>query len=74
MRDKLKIEDKRIAPNHSWRHTFESVHRNEMEPPTREDIVNHITGRSQGDASGRHYGIFEIRRDRIELEKMPCPV
>jgi len=30
MRDKLKIEDKRIALNHSWRHTFETVHRNEM--------------------------------------------
>jgi integrase len=74
MRDKLKIEDKRIAPNHSWRHTFESVHRNELEPPTREDTVNHITGRSQGGASGRHYGVFEIRRDRIEIEKMPCPV
>ena len=74
LRKNLKIEDSRIAPNHSWRHTFESVHRNEMEPPTREDIVNHITGHSQGGSSGRHYGIFEIRRDRIELEKMPCPV
>lgn len=74
MRDKLKIEDKRIAPNHSWRHTFESVHRNELEPPTREDTVNHITGRSQGGASGRHYGIYEIRRDRIEIERMPCPM
>jgi integrase len=74
MRDKLKINDNRIAPNHSWRHTFETVHRNEMEPPTREDIVNHITGRSQGAASRRHYGVFEIRRDSIELEKMVCPV
>jgi integrase len=73
MRDKLKIEDKRIAPNHSWRHTFESTHRNELEPPTREDTVNHITGRSQGGASGRHYGIYEIRRDHIEIERMPCP-
>jgi integrase len=74
MRDKLKITDNRIAPSHSWRHTFESIHRNEMEPPTREDIVNHITGRSQGGASGRHYGIYEIRRDHIEIEGMPCPV
>jgi len=74
MRNKLKIKDKRIAPNHSWRHTFESVHRNELEPPTREDTVNNITGRSQGGASGRHYGIYEIRRDRIEIERMPCPV
>jgi integrase len=74
MRNKLKIKDKRIAPNHSWRHSFESIHRNELEPPTREDIVNHITGRSQGRASGRHYGIYEIRRDRIEIERMPCPV
>jgi integrase len=73
MRNKLKIKDKRIAPNHSWRHTFESVHRNELEPPTREDTVNHITGRSQGGASGRHYGIYEIRRDHIEIERMPCP-
>jgi hypothetical protein len=40
MRDKLRIKDKRIAPNHSWRHTFESAHRNELEPPTREDTVN----------------------------------
>jgi integrase len=72
MRNKLKIKDKRIAPNHSWRHTFESAHRNELEPATREDTVNHITGRSQGGASGRHYGIYEIRRDRIEIEKMPC--
>jgi integrase len=74
MRNKLKIKDTRIAPNHSWRHTFESVHRNDLEPPTREDTVNHITGRSQGGASGRHYGIYEIRRDRIEIERMPCPV
>ena len=74
MRNKLKIKDKRIAPNHSWRHTFESAHRNELEPPTREDTVNHITGRSQGGASGRHYGIYEIRRDHIEIERMPCPV
>jgi integrase len=74
MRNKLKIKDKRIAPNHSWRHTFESVHRNELEPPTREDTVNNITGRSQGGASGRHYGIYEIRRDRIEIERMTCPV
>jgi integrase len=74
MRNKLNIKDKRIAPNHSWRHTFESVHRNELEPPTREDTVNHITGRSQGGASGRHYGIYEIRRDGIEIERMPCPV
>jgi integrase len=74
MRNKLKIEDKRIAPNHSWRHTFETVHRNELEPPTREDIVNHILGHSQGGASGRHYGVYEVKRDRIELEKMPCPV
>lgn len=74
MRNKLKIKDKRIAPNHSWRHTFESAHRNELEPATREDTVNHITGRSQGGASGRHYGIYEIRRDRIEIEKMPCPL
>ncbi len=73
MRNKLKIKDKRIAPNHSWRHTFEFVHRNELEPATREDTVNHITGRSQGGASGRHYGIYEIRRDRIEIERMPCP-
>lgn len=73
LREKLQIKDKRIAPNHSWRHTFESVHRNELEPPTREDTVNHITGRSQGGASGRHYGIYEIRRDRIEIERMPCP-
>ena len=36
--------------------------------------MNHITGRSQGGASGRHYGIYEIRRDRIEIERMPCPV
>lgn len=36
--------------------------------------MNHITGRSQGGASGRHYGIYEIRRDRIEIEKMPCPL
>jgi hypothetical protein len=41
---------------------------------TREEIVNQITGRSQGTASGRHYGVFQIRRDRIELEKMVCPV
>src|ERR1700730_3093525 len=74
MRNKLKIKDKRIAPNHSWRHTFESVHRNELDPPTREDTVNHITGRSQGGASGRHYGIYEIRGDGIEIERMPCPV
>ena len=73
MRNKLKIKDKRIAPNHSWRHTFDSVHRNELEPATREDTVNHITGRSQGVRSGRHYGIYEIRRDRIEIERMPCP-
>jgi integrase len=62
MRNKLKITDKRIAPNHSWRHTFETVHRNELEPPTREDIVNSITGHSQGSSSGRRYGVFEIRR------------
>ena len=73
MRTKLKIKDKRIAPNHSWRHTFESVHRNELEPATREDTVNHITGRTQGGASGRHYGIYEIRRDSIEIERMSCP-
>ncbi len=74
LRKKLQIKDKRLAPNHSWRHTFESVHRNELEPPTREDIVNSITSHSQGASSGRKYGVFEIRRDRIELEKMPCPV
>jgi integrase len=74
LRKKLKITDRRIAPNHSWRHTFETVHRNEMEPPTREDIVNHLLGHSQGGSSGRHYGVYEIRRDRIELQKMSCPV
>jgi hypothetical protein len=30
--------------------------------------------RIQGGASGRHYGIYEIRRDRIEIERMACPV
>jgi integrase len=74
MRNSLTITDKRIKPNHSWRHTFETIHRNELEPPTREDLVNSITGRSQGGASGRQYGVYEIRRDRIEIERMVCPV
>jgi len=32
MRNKLGIKDERIAPNHSWRHTFESIHRNYRQP------------------------------------------
>jgi hypothetical protein len=24
-------------------------------------------------SSGRHYGIYEMRRDRIEIERMPFP-
>jgi integrase len=74
LRNKLKITDPKIAPNHSWRHTFETVHRNEMEPPTRLDIMKSIMGHSQGSDMSAHYGEFEIRRDRIEIEKMPCPV
>jgi len=74
LRKKLKLTDPKIAPNHSWRHTFEHVHRNEMEPPTREDIMKHIMGHSQGSDMSAHYGEFEIRRDRTEIEKMPCPV
>lgn len=37
-------------------------------------LLNHIAGRSQGSASGRHYGVYEVRRDRIELRKdtLPC--
>jgi hypothetical protein len=46
MRNTLKIEDQRIASNHSWRHTFKTIYRNQLEPPTREDTVNHIGARA----------------------------
>ncbi len=74
LREKLKIRDRKIAPNHSWRHTFESVHSNELQPATREDVVRNITGHSQGNDMSGHYGEFEIARDRIDIERMPCPV
>jgi integrase len=75
MRHKLKIEDKRIAPNHSWRHTFETIHRNELDPSTREDIVNHITGHSnKNGSSGRKYGVFEVTTDKRDIERMVCPI
>ena len=45
MRNKLQITNKRIAPNHRWRHTFGSVHTNELSPPTEEPILKHIEER-----------------------------
>jgi integrase len=75
MRKKLGIKDKRIAPNHSWRHTFESIHCNELEPSTREDIVNHITGHSNKNGSmGRNYRAYEVRKCRTDIERMVCPI
>jgi integrase len=74
LRNKLKIPDPKIAPNHSWRHTFETIHRNELSPATDPAIMKHIMGHSQGSDMSAHYGEFEIRRDRIDIERMPCPV
>jgi len=74
LRDKLKIPDRKIAPNHSWRHTFETIHRNELSPATETAIMKHIMGHSQGSDMSAHYGEFEIRRDRSDIERMPCPV
>lgn len=74
LRTKLKIKDPKIAPNHSWRHTFETIHRNELHPATDSVIMKHIMGHSQGSDMSAHYGEFEIRRDRIDIERMPCPV
>jgi hypothetical protein len=44
-----------------------------MEPPTRIDIVTHILRHSQDSDMTAHYGIFEIRRDRIEIDKDALP-
>ena len=74
LRNKLKIADPKIAPNHSWRHTFETIHRNELSPSTDAVIMKHIMGHSQGSDMSAHYGEIEIRRDRIDIERMPCPV
>jgi hypothetical protein len=71
MRNRLKITDRRIGPNHSWRHRFETVHRRLR---TRQAIVDAIMGHegSAGQGSiGRHYGEYEVAVCRAEIERMP---
>jgi integrase len=68
MRNRL---SRRIGPNHSWRHLFQTVHRRLR---TRQDIVDAIMGHesSAGDGSiGRHYGEYEVAVCRSEIERMP---
>jgi integrase len=74
MRNNLKITDKKIAPNHSWRHTFGSVHTNELSPPTEERILKHIMGHSQGGNMTAHYSEVQVRASRMDIERMPCPL
>jgi integrase len=71
MRNRLKTTDKRIGPNHSWRHLFETMDRRLR---TRQDIVDAIMGH-EGNAAegstGRHYGDYEVAVCRAEIERMP---
>jgi integrase len=57
MRNQLKITDKRIGPNHSWRHLFETVHRRLR---TRQDIVDAIMGH-QGNPGGHRHPAKGVR-------------
>jgi integrase len=67
MRNRLKITDKRIGPNHSWRHLFETVHRRLR---TRQDIVDAIMGHEGNPGEGgigRHYSEYEVAVCRARL-------
>lgn len=47
------VSDKRILPNHAWRHRFETLGR---EHGMREDLQNKITGHSGSTVAAREYG------------------
>jgi integrase len=64
----LGLEDKRISPNHSWRHRIKTLARRHG---LASDIVDAIVGhgkRSVGDA----YGEFPVTALKREIEKIPA--
>jgi integrase len=70
VRHDLGLTDKRLAPNHSWRHRFESEHR---ALKIRDDVTDAITGHHDGEAAtdyGEHY-VRETLQPAIEALKSP---
>ena len=70
MRDVVKITDKRVAPNHSWRHRFKTECRR---VGVSKEASDAITGHTGGDEGGK-YGEFPVDRLYEELKKLQDPL
>ncbi|WP_026615465.1 site-specific integrase [Ensifer aridi] len=63
----LGIDDKRLAPNHSWRHRFKTLGRRHG---LAGDLVNAITGHGRKTVADR-YGEYPVSALSREIEKIP---
>ena len=67
VREVAGITDKRVQPNHAWRHRFKTVARNcGIESQTSDAITGHDSGNE-----GNKYGAWEMQAMLTALEKMP---
>jgi integrase len=76
----LGIIDERIDPSHSWRHTFQALHDNQIYTPAKiiDDIIGHEgSERSQREGRSkmaRHYSEADVAAMSLWIEKMVCPL
>ncbi len=70
IREKVKITNPRLQPNHAWRHRFKSQCR---KAGIREDIDDYLTGH-KGGGIGRKYGDFGGDVLAEAIAKLPVPV
>lgn len=67
VREGARITDKRVQPNHAWRHRFKTVARDSDIPP---EYMNAIQGHSDGRAAS-DYGEITVRTLHREILKIP---
>lgn len=70
VRETVGIEDKGVAPNHSWRHRFKTLCRN---CGMREDLEEYLTSHSDG-TTGRRYGEYEVEALAKAVEMIKSPM
>lgn len=61
------VKDKRVQPNHGWRHRFETTARN---LGAREDVTNWITGHKMGGTPAQ-YGETELEAMELVINRLP---
>jgi hypothetical protein len=63
----LGIRDKKVKPNHGWRHRFKTL---SNIYDMRENVVDAIQGHTPA-TTGRKYGVFEPKAMLAQIAKQP---